>query len=94
MEKKVQAVTMLAEGSSIRSIDRITDAHRDTIMRLGVRVGEACAKFHDEKMRGLKCTQIEADEIWRWIGSEQKNAARTGYHGDVWTFLALDAIPS
>lgn len=98
MEKKVQAVAMLAEGASIRSIERITEIHRDTIMRLGVRVGEACAKIHDEKMRGLKCAQIEADEIWGWVGSKQKNATRTGNCGDVWTFIALDAqtklIPS
>ena len=43
-EKKVLAVSMLAEGSSIRSIERITGVHRDTIMRLGVRTGEACAE--------------------------------------------------
>jgi hypothetical protein len=52
-EKKVLAVSMLAEGNSIRSIERITGVHRDTIMRLGVRVGQACAKIQDDKLRGL-----------------------------------------
>jgi IS1 family transposase len=97
-EKKTMAVSMLAEGSSIRAIERITGVHRDTIMRLGVRVGEACAKIADEKMRGLKCAQLECDEIWGFIGAKRRNADRAGVFGDVWTFIALDAdtklIPS
>jgi IS1 family transposase len=72
--------------------------HRDTVMRLGVRVGEACAKIQDEKMRGLSCNQIEVDEIWGFIGAKRKIADRVGAYGDVWTFIALDAdtklIPS
>jgi IS1 family transposase len=97
-EKKVMAVSMLAEGSSIRSIERVTGVHRDTVMRLGVRVGEACAKIHDEKMRGVTSKNIEVDEIWGFIGAKRKNANRVGAYGDVWTFIALDAdtklIPS
>jgi len=97
-EKKVLTVSMLAEGNSIRSIERITGIHRDTIMRLGVRVGEACAKIQDEKFRGLNCTQFECDEIWGFVGAKRKNAGRVGAYGDVWTFIALDSdtklIPS
>src|SRR6266436_278428 len=89
-EKKVLAISMLAEGNSIRSIERMPGVHRDTIMRLGVRVGEACAKIRDEKMRNLNCVQIEADEAWGYIGAKQKNARRAGAYGDVWTFIALD----
>ena len=97
-EKKVMAISALAEGTSIRSIERMTGIHRDTIMRLGVRVGESCATILDEKMRGLSCKRIEVDEIWGFIGAKQKNADRVGTYGDAWTFIALDAdtklIPS
>jgi IS1 family transposase len=52
----------------------------------------------DEKMRGLNCKNIEIDEIWGFVGAKQKNAARVGAYGDVWTFIALDSdsklIPS
>src|SRR6478752_7384638 len=90
-EKKVLAVSMLAEGSSIRSIERVTEVHRDTIMRLGVRVGQACAKIQNEKMRGLACEQVEIDEIWGFIGKKRKNTkAWDTENGDVWTFIALD----
>lgn len=96
---KAQTVSLLCEGSSIRSIERITGIHRDTVMRLGVRVGQASAKIMDGKMRRLNCDRIEVDEIWGFIGKKQKNvdAADSGY-GSVWTFIALDAdtklIPS
>ena len=97
-EKKTLAVSMLAEGNSIRSIERVTGVHRDTIMRLGVRTGQACARILDEKMRGLSCQQIEVDEIWGFIGAKRNNASQAGAYGDVWTFIALDAdtklIPS
>lgn len=52
-DKKVMAISMLCEGSSIRSIERVTGIHRDTVMRLGVRVGEACKKIMDEKFRNI-----------------------------------------
>jgi IS1 family transposase len=90
-EKKVMAVSMLAEGSSIRSIERMTGIHRDTIMRLGVRTGKACAKILDQKMQNLKCEQIQVDEIWGFIGAKRNRAAAAGCYGDVWTFIALDA---
>jgi IS1 family transposase len=89
---------MLAEGNSIRSIERMTGIHRDTIMRLGVRIGEGCQQIMDSKMRGLTCKQVEVDEIWGFIGAKRKNARAVGAYGDVWTFIALDAdtklIPS
>src|SRR5579862_506813 len=100
-EKKERAISELCEGTSIRAIERMTGVHRDTIMRLGVRVGQACAKILDERMRGLNCLNIEIDEIWGFIGAKQRNVPfeqRGSGRGDVWTFIALDSdskvIPS
>ena len=81
-EKKTQAVSLLCEGVSIRAIERITGIHRDTVMRLGVRVGTACAKIADEKMRGLKCKNVEIDEIWGFVGAKNKNASIAGAYGE------------
>jgi IS1 family transposase len=100
-EKQVRIIAALAECNSIRSIERQTGVHRDTIMRLGVRVGEACQVLLDEKMRGLTCNRIEIDELWGFIRMKEKTAnqqlADLDY-GDVWTFLAIDpqtkVIPS
>jgi IS1 family transposase len=90
-EKKIAVVSMLAEGTSIRAIERITNVNRNTIMSLNLRVGEACKKIMDEKMRGLNCRHLEIDEIWGYIGAKQKNADRAHAYGDVWTFISLDS---
>ena len=72
-EKQVAVISALAEGSAIRQIERITGVHRDTIMRLGVRVGQGCAKVLDSKMRGLACQQLQFDELWGFIGKKQRH---------------------
>jgi IS1 family transposase len=91
--KQTSIIGALAEGSSIRSIERITGVHRDTIMRLGVKVGQGCATLLDAKMRDLACRRLEFDEIWGFIGKKQKHllADDAAEYGDVWTFCAIDA---
>jgi IS1 family transposase len=92
-EKQTAIIAALAEGSSIRSIERITGVHRDTIMRLGVRVGHGCAALLDEKMRGLNCRHLQFDELWGFIGKKQRHTTPEDNPtlGDVWTFCAIDA---
>ncbi|MBI4258400.1 MAG: IS1 family transposase [Thaumarchaeota archaeon] len=92
-DKQIAVIGALAEGSSIRSIERITGVHRDTIMRLGVRIGQGCARVLDSKMRGLSCQQLQFDEIWGFIGKKQRHltANDKSEYGDVWTFCAIDA---
>lgn len=92
-DRQVAIISALAEGSSIRSIERITGVHRDTVMRLGVRVGQGCAKVLDAKMRGLSCQNLQLDEVWGFIGKKQRNTLvdDSPELGDVWTFCAIDA---
>jgi IS1 family transposase len=92
-DKQIAVISALAEGSSIRSIERITGIHRDTIMRLGVRIGQGCARLLDEKMRGLDCKRLELDELWGYIGKHQRYVSESDNPtlGDVWTFCAIDA---
>jgi len=91
-DKQTAIIAALAEGSSIRSIERITGVHRDTIMRLGVKVGQGCAKVLDTTMRNLPCNRLEMDEIWGFVGKKDRNV-REGEDavGSVWTFCAIDA---
>ncbi len=93
-EKKTAAVSMLCKGNSIRSIERMTGIHRDTVMRLGVRMGEGCAKIMDERFRALDCKVIQLDETWGFVGMKQKTANMQGAGdavGSVWTWVAIDA---
>jgi hypothetical protein len=88
-EKKVAVISLLCEDASIRAVERITGVNQNTIMSLNRRVGDACAKIMDEKMRGLNCRNLEIDEIWGFIGAKRKNAERAGVYGDVWTFIMV-----
>jgi IS1 family transposase len=100
VQKQVTAISALAEGSSIRSVERMTGIHRDTIMRLAVRIGNACGRLIDETMRELPCSRIEVDEVWGFIGKKERtlNADDPADFGDVWTYVAIDpdtkAVPS
>jgi len=92
-DKQIAVVAALAEGSSIRSIERMTNVNRNTIMNLGVRVGQGCARLLDQKMRGLDCKRLELDEIWGFIGKKMRHVKEDDdpTFGDVWTFCAIDA---
>jgi IS1 family transposase len=94
LEKKTVVVSMLCEGASIRGIERMTGVNRNTVMSLGLRMGEGCQKIMDEKFRNLPCKQIQVDEVWGFVGMKQKTANRNragGDMGDVWTWIALDS---
>jgi hypothetical protein len=92
-EKQIAVIAALAEGSSIRAIERITGINRNTIMNLGVRVGQGCAKILDAKMRDFTCHFLQFDEIWGFIGKKEKHLMPTDDPtlGDVWTLCAIDA---
>jgi IS1 family transposase len=91
--KQVAIISSLAEGSSIRSIERITGVHRDTIMRLGVRVGKGCQSLLDTKMRNLSCEHLQFDELWGFISKKERHVRHDDDPtlGDVWTFCAIDS---
>ena len=73
IEKQETAITALLEGCSIRSVERMTNIHRDTIMRLLVRVGDGCQRIMDKTMRDLPCRFIQVDEIWAYVGKKQRH---------------------
>ncbi len=91
--KQEMIIGGLVEGSSIRSLERMGGVHRDTIMRLLVRVGDSCEKIMDSTMRNLPCKDIEVDEVWSFVGKKQrhvKSQDNPNEVGDFYTFIALD----
>jgi IS1 family transposase len=93
LSRRVQIINCLVEGNSIRSAERMTGTHRDTICRLLVEVGAGCAQLMDEQMRELACRRIQVDEIWAYVGKKQAHLTREDDRsrlGDMWTFVALD----
>lgn len=93
--KRAAVVSALVEGNSIRSTVRMTGVAKNTIAKLALELGAACARYQDEALRELPCKRLEVDEIWGFCYSKQKNvpAAKAGVFGfgDVWTSIAIDA---
>ena len=100
-QKQEMVLSALVEGSSVRSTERMTGVHRDTILRLMVRVGNDCEKLMDRKMKDLPCKKVQVDEIWCYVGKKQRHLKPSddpNECGDFWTWVAIDAdskiIPS
>lgn len=62
LTKRVQILSMLCDGSSMRSISRVCDVSINTVTKLLEDAGEACAAMHDEMVRDVKVSRIQADE--------------------------------
>lgn len=94
LETRAQILSMLCEGASMRSVSRVADVSINTVSKLLVDAGIACATFHDEKVRAVKSRRIQCDEIWSFCYKKQSNAtgadSKIG-RGDVWTWTAIDA---
>jgi len=66
---------MLCKGMSIRAITRLTGASKNTVAKLLVDAGKACAAYHDEHVRNVKSARVQVDEIWSFTYAKQKNVA-------------------
>ncbi len=91
---RTRIVAALVEGNSIRAICRMTGAAKNTVAKLLVDLGEACAAYHDAKVRGVKSKRVQCDEIWSFVYAKQANVTAEQMEqgaGDVWTWTALDA---
>jgi IS1 family transposase len=95
LAKRVQILAMLFEGSSMRSIARVADVSINTVSKLLVDAGKACATFHDDTVRNVKARRVQVDEIWSFTYAKAKNIptamAAPEEAGDTWTWTALDA---
>ena len=91
--QQVRVISLLTEGNSIRATERLTGVHRDTIMRLSKRVGEACHRLHHARMRELQVSCLELDETWSFVRKKQQNIQDhdPAECGDAYLWLALDA---
>ena len=92
-DKQISVISALTEGVSIRATERLTGCHRDTIMRLGVRVGEDCSRLHDKIIHNVQVASIELDEVWSFVGKKQRHVKTDDGSdvGDQYLFTAMDA---
>jgi len=95
LAKRVQILSMLCEGSSMRSISRVADVSINTVTKLLVDAGETCLALHDELVRDVRASRVQCDEIWSFCYAKEKNVEKAKAAGedagDVWTWTALEA---
>jgi IS1 family transposase len=94
LETRVQILSMLVEGSSMRSVSRVAGVSINTVTKLLVDAGTVASAYHDEKVREVHAKRIQCDEIWSFCYAKAKNAPKemkaAGTAGDVWTWTAID----
>ena len=92
-ETRTQILHLLCEGQSLRAVTRITGVSINTVTKLLVDAGKACAAYQDEAFNNLTCKRIQCDEIWSFVYAKAKNVPveKAGQAGDVWTWTAIDA---
>ncbi len=95
IEERARILHLLCEGMSIRAITRLTGASKNTVAKLLIDAGKACAAYHDATVRNVKSERVQVDEIWSFTYAKQKNVAAAKDApegaGDTWTWTALDA---
>ncbi len=94
IQDRARILGLLVEGNSMRAASRLADVSINTVTKLLVDVGTACAEYQDKTLRNLPCKRIQCDEIWAFCGMKEKNVpeehkGKLGY-GDVYTWTALD----
>jgi IS1 family transposase len=95
LAKRAQILSLLVEGSSLRSISRVCDVSINTVTKLLIDAGTVCAAYHDQYVTSVKSKRIQCDEIWSFCYAKEKNVAKAKAApegaGDVWTWTAIDA---
>src|SRR5438105_8154792 len=92
---RARILHLLCEGNSIRAITRVTGASKNTVSKLVVDAGRACAAYQDRVLRNLPCKRVQVDEIWNFIYAKNDNVKHAKAApidaGDVWTWTAICA---
>jgi IS1 family transposase len=94
LAKRAAILGMLVEGNSLRATSRLADVSINTVTKLLVELGEACAEYHYANVHNLRVRRLQCDEIWSFVGAKAKNASpekKAQGWGDTWTWVALGA---
>jgi hypothetical protein len=92
LEKAEMVLRLLLEGNSVSSVERATEVHHTTILKLLVLVGEKCEHIMADKIRNVQVRDVECDEAWSFIGKKQKRLRPDDNQllGDCYVFLGIE----
>ncbi len=75
LKTRVQILSLLCEGSSMRAVSRLCDVSINTVAKILIDAGKFCAAFHDDNVKGVQAKRIQCDEIWSFTAAKQKNVS-------------------
>jgi transposase-like protein len=94
LDKAILCIKLLCEGNSIRSIERVTDVHRDTIIDLLVRVGAKCERLMTDLIKEVPVKDVQADELWGFVAKKERHKTLQESNnprlGDAYCFVAIE----
>ncbi|HXM93455.1 MAG TPA: IS1 family transposase [Candidatus Dormibacteraeota bacterium] len=94
LARRVAILGMLVEGNSLRATSRLADVSINTVTKLLVDLGFACAEYHHTRVRNVRVRRLQCDEIWSFVGAKARNVRperKADGWGDIWTWVGLDA---
>jgi IS1 family transposase len=67
----------------------------NTVKKLLIDAGRACARYQHDAMRNLPCKRLQLDEVWSFVYAKERNvpdvkSPQPGM-GSIWTWVAIDA---
>jgi transposase-like protein/IS1 family transposase len=91
-QRAMLALRMLLEGSSVRSIERTVDIHRDTILKLLTVAGAKCEAIMGKYVRNISVKDVECDELWSFISKKEKRVGPEDDQnmGDCYVFVGIE----
>lgn len=93
--KALAVLSHLIEGCSVRSTERLTGVHRDTILNLLTIAGRKCEALMLDRIHELRVSDVQCDEVWSYVGMKKKTKTRKGETsdevGDAWTYTAIES---
>jgi IS1 family transposase len=98
-EKQALVLAALCEGAPIEACARMFKVGTNTVTRIIRETGEAFADYMDKELRDLRCSRIEMDEQWQYVGCHKgrmpkpTNLYERGdqTRGDFWLWACIDA---
>src|SRR5262249_33851524 len=76
----------------VRTVERITELHRDTILKVMVFAGQKAEKIMGRLIRNVPVQDVEVDEVWSYIGKKEKRVKvdEDQNLGDCYTLVAIE----
>ena len=97
-QKHALVLAALREGAPLNAVTRMFNVSIHTVLRAIRDTGDALAEYMDREFRDLRCSRIEMDEQWQYVGCHKGRMPKSPLwergnqtRGDFWLWACIDA---